>query len=148
MLWVGEAAILGVIATYLSVEIIGSRPINKHGYNSDLWMVSITIYSIVIILNTIKISMHVRHWTGMFLFAVLVCSLAPYLIYMWISNYSLSKYVAGTVIMSYQSCLTYFIVVFVCILSIVIISVIIYLHFHSNKIIKKIRLRMLDYQSD
>jgi hypothetical protein len=118
-------------------------PIGTYGHQADLWMVSITIYSIIIILSNIKIAMHVRHWTGLFIFSVVVCSLAPYLIYIWISNYTLAKYVHGTVIMSFRNPATYLVVTFITIICIMIVSLIIYATFHTNKMVKKLRLKML-----
>jgi len=106
-------------------------------------MVSITIYSIIIILNNVKITMHVRHWTGLFIFSVVVCSLAPYLIYVWISNYTLAKYVHGTVVMSFRNPATYLVVTFITIFCIMIVSLVIYAMFHTNKMVKKLRLKML-----
>lgn len=143
-LWIVEATILGIIATMLVLFIIDTRPIDSDGHNSDLWMCSITLFSIVIILNTIKIAMHVQYWTKLFVFAIVVCSLAPYLIYVWISNYALSQYVERTTIMCFRTYLTYFVVIFVTCLALLIISIIIYIMFHSNEMLKKIRFKMED----
>jgi len=139
---------LAIITTTLILNLIGTLPINSNGYNSDLWMSSIEIYTTIIILNTIKIAMHVRHWTKLFLTAIIGCSLGPYLIYIWISNYTLQKYVSGTVIMCFQNLITYFVFILLCSLSIVIISLILYITFHSNKTMKKIRLRMLEMRGE
>lgn len=143
VLWIGEATLLGIITSIICICIMTSSSINSHGHQSDLWMVSITIYSVIILLNTIKIAMHVRHWTGLFLFSVIGCSLMPYLVYIWISNYTLSKYVHGTVIMSFITPVTYFVVTLVTILCVIIVSIIIYVNFHSNKMVKKLRIKML-----
>jgi len=87
--------------------------------------------------------MHVRHWTALFLIAVVCCSLAPYLIYVWISNYTLSKYVHGTIMMSFRTPVTYFVVLLVVILCLIIVSLIIYISFHGNKMVKILRFKML-----
>jgi formate/nitrite transporter FocA (FNT family) len=122
---------------------VSRLPISPRGHQADLWMVSITIYTVVILINNIKIAMHVRHWTGLFLFSVIGCSLAPYLIYVWISNYTLSKYVHGTVIMSFRNPTTYLVVTLITIVCIIIVSLAIYITFHTNKMAKKLRLKML-----
>ena len=106
-------------------------------------MTSITIYSVIIILNNVKIAMHIRHWTVLFLFSVIGCSLVPYLCYIWISNYTLSKYVQGTVRMSFVTPTTYLVVILVTILCIAIVSLIIYISFHGNKVMKKLRFKMI-----
>lgn len=130
------------MSTLLVLFIIGNRPINQYGHNSDLWICSITIYSIIIVLTSIKIAMHVRHWTSIFFISLIVCSLAPYLIYVWISNYALSQYVEGTVIMCFTDFLTYCVVILVTFFAVVIISITVYLTFHSTKMVKKIKLKM------
>lgn len=130
------------MSTLLVLFIIGNRPINANGHNSDLWICSITIYSIIIVLTSIKIAMHVRHWTSIFFISLIVCSLAPYLIYVWISNYALSQYVEGTVIMCFTDIFTYCVVILVTFFAVVIISITVYLTFHSTKMVKKIKLKM------
>jgi phospholipid-translocating ATPase len=142
VLWILEAAILGIVSTLLVLYLIGTRAINSGGYTSDLWMCSITIYSIIIILSSVKIFMHVQHMTLLFIFSLIACSLTPYLVYMWISNYTLSRYVKGTVIMCFRNFNTYCVVLFVSCLAILFISVVNYIIFHRNGMTRKILLKM------
>lgn len=86
--------------------------------------------------------MHVQYWTKLFVFSLVVCSLGPYLIYVWISNYTMSQYVERTAIMCFRTLLTYFVVIFVTCLALLIINIVIYILFHNNSILKKIRLNM------
>lgn len=84
--------------------------------------------------------------TALFLFSLIGCSLIPYLIYVWISNYALSQYVEGTVIMCFKSYTTYFVVLFISLIAIIFISVVIYITFHKNPMIIKILLKMENNQ--
>jgi uncharacterized membrane protein len=151
LMWIAEAIVFGIIAALAGIYLIGGSAIGNAGYNGDLWMSSVIIFTIVIIVLTIKLAMHIRHWTKMMLFAITICSLAPYLIYIWISNYTLSKHVKGTIIMSFRTPQTYFIVIFFSVLDVLIVSVIIYISFSLNRAMKKITLKMvneLDEKSD
>ncbi len=66
------------------------------GYNGDMWLIGLTIFSTTIVVVTFKLSTHTKFWSVFLFIAVSFLSLALYLSYMWISNYAFSDYVVGT----------------------------------------------------
>lgn len=130
------------------MKVIGGQTIGRGGYNSDLWMCSITIYSLVIVVNSIKIVMHVRYWTKLLLFAIVGTSLAPYLIYVWISNYALNRFVQNTPLMCFQNILTYCLTIFFSCLLIAFLSTMLKMLFDCQPLIKKLLFRMNNLGSE
>jgi hypothetical protein len=50
----------------------------------------------------------------MLIVVIIVFSLALYISYMWISNYALTTYLQGTILIFYTNAETYFLVIFSC----------------------------------
>ena len=132
LMWILESVVFGVGLTLILLYTMSVRPIGVEGYNSDLWMTSIEIYTMIILLVNIKLSIEVRHWTKILFVSVVVFSLGTFLGYLWVSNYILSQYVEGTVIMCFRNPITYFIVLFVCLVAVVYNSLVVYVLFHSD----------------
>lgn len=107
------------------------------GYSSNLQLVSITIYTTIIMLDTLKLCMQVRHWTKLLFLTIVLLSIAPYLSFIWILNYKFKRPVQGVLIVYFTSIKTYFSVLVIAIILIGINGIMIYLRFHSQKILKK-----------
>lgn len=131
------------------IYVIGSRTMSRNGHNSDLWIVSVSIYSSIIVIATLKLAIHVRHWTLLIAVTIIFCSLAPYISYVWISNYFFSQYrIQGTIIMSFKTGASYLTIVLVSCLMVMINSIIIYSRFHKDKLTSKMQMIMKDVESE
>lgn len=127
----------------LIISTIGNKTLNNHGYNSDLWIVSVSIYTSIIMMCTFKLAIHVRHWTVLILVSIIFCSLAPYLAYVWISNFYFSRYrIEGTIIMSFRTGTSYLSVLITSILMLAINGAIIYYNFYKSKRLSKMQVLM------
>lgn len=75
---------------------IDSGVLNEKGYNGDMWIIGLTIFSATIVIVTFKLSTHTKFWSIFLFIAVSLLSLVLYIAYMWISNYTLSYHIVGT----------------------------------------------------
>lgn len=125
------------------MHVFSHGPIGTEGYNSDIWIISITIYSTIIIIDTIKLATQIRHWTLLVFISIIVCSLTPYLIYIWISNYRFSRYMMeGAVLMSFKISSGYFSVLFISIVTLIVNTIANYISFQRNKLLSRMKLIM------
>lgn len=108
-----------------------------NGYSANLQLVGITVYTSIIILATLKLCMQVRHWTKLLALTILLLSIAPYLSFIWILNYKFKRPVFGVLAVFFTSIKTYFSVLVIAIILIAINGVMIYVRFHSHKILTK-----------
>jgi hypothetical protein len=142
-LWSLESTLVGLFSVMLIINTIGNKTLNRNGYNSDLWIVSVSIYTSIIMICTFKLAIHVRHWTLLIFLSIIFCSLAPYLAYVWISNFYFSRYrIEGTIIMSFRAGTSYLSVLITSILMLAINGIIIYINFHKNKRLSKMQILM------
>jgi hypothetical protein len=109
-----------------------------NGYNSDLWMISLTVYSAVILINNLKLAMHVRHWTTLLILSMILTSFMPYLGFVWLTNYFIARYVQRTAIMSFQCILTYCVVILTTVFMMLITSNVIYFLFKKTGLVQQI----------
>jgi hypothetical protein len=117
--------------------VFGSPSMTASGYNSNLQLVSITIYTAIIFLVTLKLCMQVRHWTKLLFLTILLLSIAPYLSFIWVLNYKFKRPVQGVLIIYFTSSKTYFSILAIILILIAINGVMIYIRFHSQKILTK-----------
>ena len=74
--------------TIFTFYVIGQVSVNAEGYNSDFWLVSLTIFSSVILVVTFKLATHTRFWSILLLLSIIITSIGFYILHMWISNYT------------------------------------------------------------
>jgi hypothetical protein len=110
-----------VLITLFAIYILGTSSISSGGYNSDLWLVSLTVYPLplssftaVIFVVTFKLSSHTKFWSVLLFISILFLSLGLYVAYMWVSNSLLTMYtwVSFTPAIYYTTGETYFILLF------------------------------------
>lgn len=118
---------------------IDSPAINEKGYNGDMWLIGLTMFSAAIIVVTFKLSTHTKFWSVFLFFAVSILSLTLYVAYMWISNYSLSEHVVGTTYISWTTAECYFIVLLCLTVVLTIDGVVLAVDFHRGGFISKMR---------
>ena len=123
---------------------IGGKSIDKDGHNSDLWIISLTIFSAIIIISNMKLAMHVKHWTRLLIFSMIFTSFVPYIGFLWVTNFVIARYVQRTAIMAFKCGLTYFVVIYVTILMMLITSNLIYISFKRMGLVEHIHNVMHD----
>ena len=131
------------VCLFFMIEIsFSSASMNPHGYNSNLQIVSINIYSAIIVLDTLKLSMQVKHWTKLLLFSIILLSLAPYLGFIWFLNYQLNRPVERAVTMCFTSFKSYLGVLLMALVLLTINGVLVYGRFHSQWILNKMMIAL------
>lgn len=98
-----EAVLESIIIFFFTLYIIGQVSVNHTGINSDYWLVSLTIYSSVIMVVTFKLSTHTKFWSAYLLVAILITSLGFYILHMWLTNFTITDYVYGTTLVAWTS---------------------------------------------
>jgi hypothetical protein len=121
------------------VYVISEQSVDKKGHSSDLWMVSIIVYSCIILMVTFKLAIHSRYWSALLIITILFFSLIPYLAYMWISNYKFSPHIIGTVKMLFETAKGYFVILLTCCFMLFFESAIIFVQFLRNGLVSKMQ---------
>ena len=127
---------LSVCLFFIAERVLNSQSISVDGYAGSLQIVSITIYTAVIMLDTIKLSIQVRHWTVLLFISILFLSLGPYLGFIWILNFRFRRPVQGVLHLYFSSIKTYFVILLLIMILLAINGIMIYIRFHSNRILK------------
>lgn len=108
--WMCEAILESIIIFFFVLYIIGQVSINSTGINSDYWLVSLTIYSSVILVVTFKLATHTKFWSIFLFLAIIITSLGFYVLHMWLTNFTITDYVYGTTVVAWSSIECYFVV--------------------------------------
>lgn len=93
LFWMLEAIVESIVITIFTFQVIGEVSVNHSGINSDFWLVSLTIFSSVIMVVTFKLATHTRFWSGLLIFSILITSLGFYILHMWLTNFTMTDYV-------------------------------------------------------
>lgn len=105
-------------------------------------------------LDTIKLSIQVRHWTVLLFITILFFSVGPYLAFMWVLNYKFKRPVQGVLHLYFTSVKTYLVILLLIMILLAINGIMIYIRFHSHRILKHMTIalkedyEMLSYISD
>lgn len=108
-----------------------------HGYNSNLQLVSVTVYTSIIMLSTLKLCIQVRHWTKLLLLTIIFLSIVPYFGFVWLLNYYFKRPVQGIMYIYFTSTKTYFSILLLVLILVGINGILVYFKFYSHKIISK-----------
>lgn len=123
---------MGICLFFIVKRMLGNTSLVEDGYNSNLQIVSVTVYTSIMMVGTLKLCMQVRHWTKLLLFTIIFLSLAPYFGIMWLLNYKFKRPVQGILYLYFTTIKTYFSILFLMMILIGINSLLIYVKFHSN----------------
>lgn len=121
--------------------VIGQVSVNETGINSDFWLVSLTIFSSVILIVTFKLATHTRFWSYLLFFSIIITSLGFYILHMWFTNFSslMTDHVRGTTFVAWTSGETYFIVLFCVCLVLFIDGFVVFLDYSRGGYASKMR---------
>lgn len=72
--------------------------IRGNGWNGDLWMLSVTSFTSVYFMVTLKLMNFIRFYTHYHLIAILFLSFFIYYAYVWITNYTSFSYTYATIV--------------------------------------------------
>lgn len=133
---------MGICLFFIAERVLGSLSINIDGHGSSLQIVSITIYTAMIMLVTIKLSIQVRHWTKLLFISILFLSVGPYIAFMWVLNYRFKRPVQGTLHIYFSSVKTYMVILLIVMVLLAINGIMIYIRFHSHRILKQITIAL------
>jgi hypothetical protein len=140
--WITEAIAMGTCIYYVILRALITPSINQDGLNSNLYFISVTIYTAVIMIDTLKLCMQVKHWTKLLFFTIIVLSIAPYIGFMWVVNYTFNRPLGRILIISFTSAKAYLSVFVLIIILIAINGIFIYLRFHSHRILKRMKIAL------
>lgn len=101
--WMAEALVESLIIFFFTLYIISQASVNSSGINSDYWLVSLTIYSSVIMVVTFKLATHTKFWSSILVVAIIITTIGFYILHMWLTNFALTDYVYGTTLVAWTS---------------------------------------------
>jgi RsiW-degrading membrane proteinase PrsW (M82 family) len=133
---------MGACIFFIVVRGLEGESINQQGYNNNLQYISVTIFTGVIMIDTIKLCMQVRHWTKLLFFTIIFLSLAPYISFMWVIDSTFNQPVRRILVTCFTSPKAYFCVFLSILILMGINGISIYIRFHSNTILKRMRVAL------
>ena len=119
--------------------MLGSVSVNSSGINTDYWLVSLTIYSSVILVVTFKLATHTKFWSFILVAAILITSIGFYLLHMWLTNFALTDYVYGTTRVAWTSLECYFIVLLCVCIILFVDGIIVFIDFNRGGYTSRMR---------
>lgn len=124
------------------MHIFDDSSINDQGWNSDLWIISINLFTGLMIIVTFKLVTHTKYWSWILVVSILFVSIGLYIAYMWFSNYIaiLSGHILGTVWVMWRTWKSLFLQIFCACLILVIDGIVVTLDFHFGSYASKMRL--------
>ncbi len=112
-IWYFEGLLAGLIITIWSIFCMENTILSGSGTFPNYDMTSLVAFSSVITVATIKLATHTRFWNLWFFILLVLTSFAIYILWMFVSNISLFwSELAFSVIVYFQTGLTYFVVGF------------------------------------
>ncbi len=84
LMGVGHALVVFIVPLFIFQENI----LNRDADNSDLWSFSVTSFTCVIMIVTLKLMINSKYMTWINLVSIFFLSLGIYFIYVWASNYT------------------------------------------------------------
>ena len=150
--WMAEALVQSLIIFFFTLYIISHLAVNSTGINSDYWLVSLTIYSTVIMVVTFKLSTHTKFWSIILVAAILITTIGFYVLHMWLTNFALTDYVYGTTKVAWTSLETYFVVLLCVCMVLFVDGIIVFVDFNRGgytsrmrEVIKEQKMNKRDY---
>ena len=61
--------------------------LNKNGQVSDIWLLSLIIYTSIIFVVDLKIALTTEYWTWIYAITLFITSIIPYILFMIASSY-------------------------------------------------------------
>ena len=145
-MWMFEALIESLIITFFTLYIISEISVNSSGINSDYWLVSLTIYSAVILVVTFKLITHTKFWSWLLVIAIIVTAFGFYCLHMWLTNFALTDYVQGTTLVAWTSLECYFVVLLCVCIILFVDGIIVFLDFSRGGYASKMREVMREHK--
>ena len=111
VIWLLEAVVLGIFATILCMEVVGGEDsLDANGYSGGYAIFSVNLYSAVLMMVSLKLCVHVRHWTWLLFISMAVISLATYVGFMWFSHNTFTLLLIGSIDTYFATAKTWFVV--------------------------------------
>lgn len=111
LFWIFSAFFHSVLIFLACVWGFRYCALGNNGLNSDMWSLSITIFTLVVIVVNIRLGLYTKNWTLIFIFSLFYLSLVPYFAYVFVSNSIESFLVYQSVLQTFQSFVFYSIII-------------------------------------
>ena len=86
-MWLFSSFVTGTIIYFVGFTAAHSWIINKHGEDIDLWFLSITVYTVIILVVDIKILFFTRYFTSYSILSIFVFSIGIYIVYFFVADF-------------------------------------------------------------
>ena len=116
LIWISQGILYGV-GMYVTIVIcLDDQAMNSTGQMIDVWYISITLYTCIILVVDLKLALHTKTWTWLNWVAILVFSVGIYLLFAYVGDKFTFFKSYNTVSSIYTSSLFYLIIGFFSIL--------------------------------
>ena len=84
--WIFQGMLYGAAMFIIILICVDDQAINQKGQMIDIWYVSITTYTAIILIVDLKLALHTKTWTWINWMSILVFSVGIYLLFVWVGD--------------------------------------------------------------
>lgn len=86
LLWIFQGMFYGSAMFVVVMICVDDQAINSDGQMIDIWFVSITVYTAIILIVDLKLALHTKTWTWINWVSILVFSIGIYIFFVWVGD--------------------------------------------------------------
>ena len=109
--WIIEGALHSLLAFIVSYWAYRDAILHDNGLNNDLWSFSVTVFTAIIIIVTMKLVLYSRMFNWFNVTCFIVFSLGPYFLYVWVTNFTEFSNTHLSIVVTFNSPQFYFVCV-------------------------------------
>ncbi len=84
--WIVHGLLYALIVFTIHTLLIGDVTMSSDGDTTDIWYVSITLYTTIVAIVTLRIILYTRFWTWISYVAILIFTVILYMIWLWVAD--------------------------------------------------------------
>ena len=86
MLWILQGMIQGAFMFLTILYCLDDQSMNQQGHMIDIWFISITTYTCIILIVDLKLALHTKTWTWINWVAILIFSVGIYVLFVFVGD--------------------------------------------------------------
>jgi len=103
----------GLLCFFFCIKILQGSVLSDDGYNSDMWYLSITLYTAIFLIVDFKLALETRYWIWLSFLCFWIFSIGVYICFQWAYNSVSDEKATWTIPMLYNTSY-YYLTVIIC----------------------------------
>ena len=84
--WIFQGMVYGIAMFWVILTCLDDQSMNSDGQMVDLWYISITVYTCIILIVDLKLALHTKTWTWINWFSILFLSIGIYVAFVYFGD--------------------------------------------------------------